>query len=117
MGATAFVAAAVSGVWIENGHWAGSYREWRVSKRHVQLTSQHFARFRDRLEPYRPAFDTIPEVGDCKSHMSDAGGSVTWAWGNSVVKRVADFGCLDDRAMNNAVGSARAEVFGGEPPP
>ena len=90
-------------VLIERGHWEGTYRDWRVSRHTVQLSPDQNARFRATLAAYKPLRDTVP-AADCADYITDQDGAVvTWLEDGNEVRRVFDFGCLDDRQMNDAV--------------
>ena len=100
---TRLVALSSGRVLIERGHWEGNYRDWRVSRRTVQLSSDQLARFRATLAPYKPLRDTAPDA-DCAGYITDQDGAVvTWLEDGNEVRRVFDFGCLGDRQMNDAV--------------
>lgn len=100
---TQLVALSSGRVLIERGHWEGNYRDWRVSRHTVQLSSDQIARFRATLAPYKPMRDTVPDA-DCADYITDQDGAVvTWREDGIEVRRVFDFGCLDDRQMNDAV--------------
>ncbi|MDO8378284.1 hypothetical protein [Phenylobacterium sp.] len=108
---TSFVVAADGELRMDVGHWAGSYRTW-VRKRSVRrISPEQFADFKRRLEPYRPVHDVLRPDEACRSFISDADGlTVEWIHGDERRVRVFDFGCLDDRAMNDTLRRASAAL-------
>lgn len=85
-------------VWIEDGHWAGAYSDWRVRRRVVQLHPGAFDAFRAALAPWRPAATVERKAtGDgCADFLSD-GDEVRIVWSGPVaeVSRVFESGCRD----------------------
>jgi hypothetical protein len=100
---TRLVALGDGRVLIERGHWEGNYKDWRVSRRFVQVSSEQYDRFRETLAPYKPVRNTVPDA-DCAAYLTDQdGATVVWLDDGIEVSRVFDFGCLDDRQMNDAI--------------
>lgn len=100
---TRLVALSNGRVLFERGHWEGNYRDWRASRRAVQVSSEQYARFREALAPYKPLRDAVPDA-ECADYITDQDGAiVVWLEDGIEVTRVFDFGCLDDRGMNDAV--------------
>jgi hypothetical protein len=92
---------------IERGHWAGNYRNWQRRREVRQITPGQFAAFKGILEPYKPNRDTPPSEPACANYITDNDGAIVeWITDEGRRTRVFDFGCLDDRAMNEAVRSA-----------
>lgn len=92
---------------IESGHWAGNYRNWQRWREVRQLAPGQFAAFKGILEPYKPKRDIPPSETACANYIADNDGAIVeWIGGDGRRTRVFDFGCLDDRAMNEAVRSA-----------
>lgn len=40
---------------VERGHWAGSYRSWRIERSRLQVSPDRYAALRDSLGGYRPS--------------------------------------------------------------
>lgn len=92
---------------VERGHWAGNYRNWQRRREVRQITPEQFAAFKGILEPYKPNQNTSPGEIACVNYITDNDGTlVEWLGGDGRSTRIFDFGCLDDRAMNEAVRSA-----------
>lgn len=92
---------------IERGNWAGIYRNWERRREVRQITPSQFAAFRGILEPYKPDQNAPVREEACANFITDNGGAIVeWIGGDGRLARVFDFGCLDDRAMNEAVRSA-----------
>ncbi len=108
---TSFVVAADGELRVDVGHWAGRYRNW-VRKRSIRrISPEQFADFKRRLEPYKPAHDLRRPDEACGSSISDADGlTVEWTHGDERRVRVFDFGCLDDRVMNDILRGAPAAL-------
>ena len=69
----------------------------------VQVPSERYTRFKEALAPYKPLQDTVPEP-DCADYITDQdGATVVWLEDGIEVTRVFDFGCLDDRRMNDVI--------------
>lgn len=105
--------AADDTVWIEDGHWAGDYSNWTVRRRRLAGEPGTYARLRDALAPYRPATERLPTFAGegCEHYLTDNGGAViTWSGVSGAVRRILDHGCLDDRAMNDAIEAAVAQA-------
>lgn len=85
-------------VWIEDGHWAGRYRDWRVKRRVVPLPRGAFGAFKAAITPYRPTA-TIERQTDgeqCAVFLTDGDEiQITWTSGASEVTRVFESGCRD----------------------
>jgi hypothetical protein len=69
---TKIIVAYDGRAWIEQGHWAGSYKNWRVVRREAQVEAEALASFRARLEAVRPdgvlaLIDTPP----CEEYWED----------------------------------------------
>lgn len=81
--------------WIEQGHWASSYKNWRVVRREVQIEAEALANFRARLQAVRPEgtlalIDTPP----CEEYWSDSSGvTVVWHDKTGESRLQFDFGC------------------------
>jgi hypothetical protein len=107
-----FAAASDGRVWIEEGHWAGRYTDWEVTKRRAHLTAAQFARFRQRLLPYRPSEAArVDGPETCKAFASDSAEIVVvWRGGGPDARLVFDFGCDAETraAMREALQSAPA---------
>ena len=104
---TAFTVGADGEVRIEKGYWAGSYRDWRIRRTVKHVTAEQFAAFKRRLAAYKPAGDVLEGERGCQSYLSDNDGVVVeWSGDGEARRRVFDFGCLDDRAMNETVRGA-----------
>lgn len=100
-------------VWIEDGHWAGRYSNWRTQRRSIQGAPGTYVRLREALEPWRPAVETSPSSGNrvCQNQLSDGGGAIiTWTTASGAVRLVLDHGCLDDKPMNDLIEAAIARV-------
>jgi len=99
---------------IEDGHWAGRYADWRVTRRSVQAELGTYARLKEALAPFRPSVERIPQSDGefCAGEFwSDSGGVVlTWAGPEGAVRRWITYGCSTDRPMNDAVQAARAAL-------
>lgn len=109
---TNFVAVSDGRVWIERGYWVRDHKDWRVSRRLVHTSPEQFVLLRERLEPYKSPRSTGSSETDCGSYISDNDGAiVTWSSNGVETRRVFDFGCLDDREMNDAVRNAH-DVLG-----
>jgi hypothetical protein len=107
-------AASDGRVWIERGHWAGNYEDWRTTVREHQLTPEEFRRFRAALGPYRPSGTRTLDEGACASFISDGGGvSIRWRGGGGDAELFYNFGCDPEnrREMFRAITHAPA-VFG-----
>jgi hypothetical protein len=103
----AVVVSADGRLVIERGHWAGNYRNWKRRREVRQVTPEQFAAFKGILETYKPSQNTPPGGTACANYISDNDGAIVeWIGGDGRRARVFDFGCLDDRAMNEAVRSA-----------
>jgi hypothetical protein len=104
---TQFTVGADGEVQIETGYWAGRYRDWRRQRTVKHVTAEQFAEFKRRLAPYKPTQDLLQGEVGCRNYITDNGGAIV-EWSDSAErrKRVFDFGCLDDRAMNDAVRGA-----------
>jgi len=90
------VAVAADGaVWIEQGHWAGDYADWRTQERALHLPPQRIAAFRGALARYRPARDLgLDAPESCATFWSDQPGlRVTWDDGRARVRLVYNYGC------------------------
>jgi hypothetical protein len=104
---TTFTVAADGEVRIETGYWAGSYHDWRRQRTVKHVTAEQFAEFKRRLAPYKPTHDLLQGEVGCRNYITDNDGAIVeWSNGAERLKRVFDFGCLDDRAMNEAVRGA-----------
>ncbi len=108
---TQFTVRADGEVRIETGYWAGSYRDWRRQRTVKRVTAAQFAEFKRRLAPYKLPHDVMQGEVGCRDFISDNDGAmVEWSDGAVRVTRVFDFGCLDDRTMNEAVRGAPAAL-------
>ena len=104
---TNLVVSADGRMVIERGHWAGNYRNWQRRRKVRQVAPGQFAAFKGILEPYKPQRGTEPSETVCLNYMTDNDGVIVeWIGHDGHRARVFDFGCLDDRAMNEAVRSA-----------
>jgi hypothetical protein len=67
------ISAASNGrVLIEQGYWAGDYRDWRVVRRSLRVKRAQFARFRSHLAPYRPVGEHwLRDQEGCTPFMTD----------------------------------------------
>lgn len=93
-------------VWIEQGYWAGFYRDWRVKRRLVQTSPERFADFREALRPHRPkgqlALNGMPP---CKTFMHDTSGvRVEWKDDTGSDELILVFGC--DRETTRTMADA-----------
>jgi hypothetical protein len=90
-------------IWIEDGHWAGHYSDWRIRRRTIQGEPGTYARFRDALAPWRVMVDRSPSY-EGEGCISDDGGAIlTWATSSDSVRRSLDHGCPADRVILDAV--------------
>jgi hypothetical protein len=97
---------------VEVGHWGGNYRNWQRQRTVRRITSAQFANFKQALEAYKPKEDVLRVDESCANYTHDQDGlRVEWAKGEDRRVRVFDFGCLDDRAMNEVV-RASPEALG-----
>jgi len=96
------VEVAVDGrVSVERGHWAGRYKDWRVSRRTFRVPPEQAVLFHQRLAPYRPAgSDRLNELGSCKTLTEDLPEvSVSWSGPGRDDRLDFAFGCdFDTRA-------------------
>lgn len=101
-------------VWIEQGHWAGRYRNWMVTRRLVKATPEQAAAFSRALEPYRPEGTlALNERPPCKEFWTDmAGVRVSWIESGGTSRLFYNFGCdpASNAAMRAAVNAAPAAL-------
>lgn len=85
---------------VERGHWAGRYKDWRVSKQTLRATPAQAALFRSRLAPYRPSgsvhFNGPPHCKLLTSDLPEV--SISWSQPGQMDRLTFDFGC-DTNAM------------------
>ncbi|MEZ6023764.1 MAG: hypothetical protein R3C16_10220 [Hyphomonadaceae bacterium] len=98
--------------WIEQGYWAGDYRDWRVTRREAQISAESLARFRARVDEYRPrgqlALDDQPP---CQTFEADNSGiNIAWRDERGADRLAYNFGCDSEvrRAMADALRTAPA---------
>jgi hypothetical protein len=104
---TKLVATSDGHLLIEVGHWGGNYRNWKRQRSVRPITLEQFAEFKQALDAYRPTQNALQSNEQCANYIHDqAGLLVEWTNGNERRVRVFDFGCADDRAMNEAVQAA-----------
>lgn len=88
--------------WIEDGHWARRYQDWRVKRRLVQLSTGSFAAFRAALAPHRPVatVDRQADGEQCADFITDGDEiRITWIGDRAEVTRVFESGCRDAEAV------------------
>lgn len=111
---TSFIALSDGRVMVEQGYWAGDYRNWRTRQRIIETTPEQYGRFREALAPYKPARSAPPP--DCATGLFDQDGAIVrWFEDGTEVYRYFDFGCLDDPESNDAVRRALQELVVGGP--
>ncbi|PXA93024.1 hypothetical protein DMC47_23000 [Nostoc sp. 3335mG] len=95
---TKFSVGSDGRVWIEQGHWAGHYKQWTVYRRMVRVGPERADAFRRALEPYRPDGTlALNEQPPCKELWTDMGGiSVSWIEGGKTSRLSYNFGCDPD---------------------
>ena len=109
---TKLIATSEGQLLVEVGHWGGKYRNWQRKRTVRRITSVQFANFKQALEAYKPKEDVLRGDENCLNYIHDQDGlRVEWAKGEDRRVRIFDFGCLDDRAMNEAV-RASPETLG-----
>lgn len=99
-------------VWIEQGHWAGDYRNWRSTRREAQVSAETVTRFRARLDEYRPEGELIlADQPPCATFNTDNSGvHITWRDEQGEGRLDYNFGCEweERRAMFEALKTAPA---------
>jgi hypothetical protein len=109
---TKIIVAYDGRAWIEQGHWAGNYRNWRVRRREVRIDQGALVQFRARLEAVRPAgaLDLISDQ-QCETYASDSSGViVVWNDQRGASRLHYDFGC--DTAARRELRQAVTEAPG-----
>jgi len=100
------------GVWIEQGHWAGNYRDWRVHRRKSQVSPEALANFRARLDAFRPEGTRwLRDPEDCSSYWTDQPEvKIVWRDDKGDAPLWYNFGCDQEkfREMADALKSAPA---------
>jgi hypothetical protein len=93
-------------VWIEQGHWAGDYTDWRTTKRFETVSVEAFSRFRAALQAYRPHGKAIfVDQRNCTVLMADLDQiDVKWRDMESEDQLVFNFGC--DPQSRHAIADA-----------
>lgn len=106
--AITIVADSGGRVRIEEGHWAGRYRDWRTKRRTIQVSAEQIVRFRETLAPWRPAGELILAGPACQTYVPDADEiDVTWHGGGDDARLHYDFGC-DAKARSEMAKALRA---------
>lgn len=99
-------------VWIEQGHWAGDYRNWRTTRREAEVSAETVSRFRARLDEYRPQGElALAEQPPCEAFTTDNSGvHITWRDEQGRDRLDYNFGCDWEarRAMAEALKTAPA---------
>lgn len=100
--------------WIEQGHWAGNYRNWRVSRGSAEITREALATFRARLEAFRPSGVLgLNDRPSCETFSSDSSGLII-VWHDQLGSARLDynFGCDPEtrRAMREALVAAPTDL-------
>lgn len=103
------VAGSDGQVRIEEGYWAGRYRDWRTKRRTIRVSTEQFGRFREVLAPYRPAGDLIlNDRPACQTLVPDSDEvDVTWR-GDDISRLKFYFGC--DVETRSAMAGALREA-------
>ena len=118
---TQLILASDGRIWVEHGYWAGDYRNWRVRRRLVRSTPEAFARFRDRMSPFRPTGVLwLREPGpDCATFLTDGSEvRLRWLGDGADAELWFAYGCdpIRHAALHDAVAEAVAELGLGELP-
>jgi hypothetical protein len=99
-------------VWIEQGHWAGEYRNWRSTRQEAQVSAENLSRFRARLDEYRPQGELIlADQPPCATFDTDNSGvHIAWRDEQGLDRLDYNFGCEWEarRAMAEALKAAPA---------
>jgi hypothetical protein len=96
-------------VWIEQGHWAGHYRDWRVHRSFAKITPERVSAFRAAIDPFRPAGLRSLDGQSCKNLWSDMPGVwVSWKTGSATDELRANFGCVPEVSAEMAAALSRA---------
>lgn len=92
---TKIIVASDGRAWIEQGHWAGSYKNWRIVRREVQIEADALANFRARLEAVRPDGTlALIDMPPCEEYWHDTNGvTVVWHDQTGESRLQFDFGC------------------------
>jgi hypothetical protein len=81
-------------VWIEQGYWAGHYRDWRTHRYLAKVTPERLTAFRTAIDPFRPAGLRELDGASCKNFWTDMPGvRVIWKTGGAADELRANFGC------------------------
>ncbi len=100
--------------WIEQGHFAGDYRTWRVARREAHVTAQALASFRSRLQAFRPAgVLLLTDQPPCETFWSDSSGIIiNWHDQSGTARLNYNFGCDPEtrREMRKALTAAPARL-------
>jgi hypothetical protein len=99
-------------VWIEQGYWAGDYRNLRTTRQQAQVSPEALNRFRARLDAYRPQGELIlADQPPCAEFTTDTSGvHVTWRDEQGEDRLDYNFGCDGEarQAMAEALQTAPA---------
>lgn len=92
---TTLIVAYDGQVWIEQGYWAGHYRNWRTFRRKVQVSKEVLAQFLERLEAYRPTGDVmLTSSPPCVSYINHSDGvRIKWQIDGDESELNFEFGC------------------------
>lgn len=83
-------------VWLEQGHWAGRYRDWRITRRPIEISPPDVTRFRETLDTFRPDANLLLSDGspECETYYTDdAEIRIQWRDERGAVTLIYDFGC------------------------
>lgn len=97
-------------VWIEQRHWADDYRNWRVTRREVEISAEALSRFRARIDGYRPHGELIlAGQPPCTDFETDNSGlHIVWRDERGEDRLDYNFGCDQEarRGMAQALKTA-----------
>lgn len=109
---TNFVMTADGTLWVETSYSRQSHRDRYTTHRTIHATPAQFSSLKEQLAPYKPAAGQNLDEPNCEKGLTDQDGAIVdWWTGFETRRRVFDFGCQDDPAMNRMLRELPAKLL------